>query len=259
MRPALLVGVMVAVVCAYLGFYVILKRVVFLGLALAEVSSAGVALGLAISVNPVLVSIGTMLVGVVAFSVKWSARRIPQDAFIGVGFAFASAAALLLVASSPVGEAHMLDLLRGDILTVQPWELFATGIGLGFVAILHLLFTKELLFVSFDPETAAASGYNVRMWEMALFLSVGLTIALGIHATGVLFTSGALVIPATTALLLSKRFTQCAIIAVALGALPVPVGLYISFVTDMSASASVVAVSFALLVVAAIGVRASHR
>ncbi len=251
MRSGLLVGMMVAAACAYIGLYVVLKRVVFMGIALAEVSSAGVALGLALGFDPIIGSIALMFIGVFLFSIRWSPRQVPQDAFIGVGFALASASAMLLVASSPRGEAHLLDLLRGEILTVGAWDVGATAIGLGIVALIHFLFLKEILFTSFDPETASAFGYSIRFWEAVLYVTLGLTIALGIHATGVLFTSGCLVIPAAAALLISRKFAPCAIIAITFGIVPVPLGLYLSFVRDVPASAAIVTISSAALVTTA--------
>jgi len=252
MRRALITGVLVGAICGFLGLYVILKRVVFLGIALAEVSSAGVAMGLALGVNPFVGSIALMLAGVILFSVRWSPKRIPQDAFIGIGFAIASAAAVLLVATSPKGESHMLDIIFGNILTVTNTDVWVTAAGFAVVAAVHLLFAKEFLFTSADPETAAAFGYDSRRWELMLYATVGLTIALAIHVSGVLMTFASLVIPAATALLLSQRLAKCGVLAVVLGAVVAPVGLYVSFVRNLPSSATIVVLSAGILVAAGI-------
>jgi ABC-type Mn2+/Zn2+ transport system permease subunit len=250
MRRALVAGILVGAVCAFLGIYVVLRRIVFVGVALAEMSSAGVALALLTGLAPMLGSVLIMLAGVVLLSVRWGGRRIRQDAFIGIGYVVASAASILLIAKSPSGEGSLLDLLFGNILTVTAGDVTATAVALGVVMLFHALFFKELLFVAFDPDTAAASGYRSRLWEMLLYLSIGLTIAFAIHAVGVLLTFGSLVIPPVTALLLTRRMNTALGVSVATGILPVPIGLYLSFVADLPAAATVVAVSFAFLLVA---------
>jgi zinc transport system permease protein len=250
MQRALVAGLLVGGVCAFLGIYVVLRQIVFVGVALAEMSSAGVALALLTGLAPMLGSVLVMLAGVVLLSVRWGGRRIRQDAFIGIGYVVASAASFLLIAKSPKGEGSMLELLFGNILTVTTSDVQTTAAALGLVLVFHALFYKELLFVAFDPDTAAASGYRARVWEMLLYLSIGLTIAFAIHAVGVLLTFGSLVIPPVTALLLTRRMNTALAVSVATGMLPVPIGLYVSFVASLPSEATVVAVSFVFLLVA---------
>ena len=250
MQRALLAGLLVGGACAFLGVYVVLRRIVFVGVALAEMSSAGVALALLIGLSPMLGSVLVMLAGVVLVSVRWGGRRIRQDAFIGIGYIVASAASILMLAKSPSGEASLLDLLFGNILTATATDIQATAIALGLMLLFHLVFYKEILFVAFDPDTASASGYNARLWELALYLTIGLTIAFSIHAVGVLLTFASLVVPAVTALLLTRRMGTAFGVAIAAGTIPVPLGLYLSFVADLPAAATIVVLGFALLLIA---------
>jgi ABC-type Mn2+/Zn2+ transport system permease subunit len=249
MWRALLAGLIVGGVCAYLGLYVVLRRIVFVGVALSEMSSAGVAFALLTGIAPMLGSVGLMLAGVALFSVRWAPRKVRQDAFIGVGYVVASALAILLIAKSPHGEGHLLDLLFGNILTVTWQDVWATALALAAVVACHALFAKELLFVSFDPDTAQAAGYRTRFWESLLYVTIGTSIAFAIHAVGVLLTSASLVIPAVTALLLTRRMGRAVVAAVVAGTLPVPVGLYLSFVRDLPPAATIVAVGFLVLLV----------
>lgn len=258
MQRALIAGLLVGGTCAFLGVYVVLRRIVFVGIALSEMSSAGVALALFTGLPPMIGSVLTMFVGVLLVSVKWGGRRIRQDAFIGIGYVVASAAAVLLISKSPSGEGSLLDLLFGNILTVTAGDIRATGIALVLTLLFHILFYKEMLFVAFDPDTASASGYNVRLWDIALYLTLGLTIAFSIHAVGVLMTFAALIIPAVTALLLTKRMVTAFGVAIVAGMIPIPVGLYLSFIWDLPATATVVVVSFALLLIAGIVARFRH-
>ena len=252
MRRALLAGLLISGFCAFLGVYVVLRRIVFVGVALAEMSSAGVALSLLTGIAPMLGSVLTMLAGVALFSVQWGGRRIRQDAFIGIGYVVASASAVLMIAKSASGEGSLLDLLFGNILTVTASDVAVTALALGLVLVFHFAFYKEILFVAFDPDTAAASGYNSRLWDMLLYLSIGLTIAFAIHTVGVLMTFASLIIPPVTALLLTKRMGTAFAVSVIAGMIPTPLGLYLSFVADLPAAATVVVLSFGLLLIAGI-------
>jgi ABC-type Mn2+/Zn2+ transport system permease subunit len=265
MRHALVAGLMVGALCGYLGVYVVLKRIVFLGVALAELSSAGVALalwtaatfGLAVDEHSPLTSIGAlsmMLVGVLIFSLPWSQHRVPRESYIGVGYAFAGAAALLLMAHNALGEAHMMQLMFGNILYVSPREVWEFGFAAVAVVLVHALFTKEFLFVSFDAETAGTQGYQTRRWELLLYLTLGVTIALAIRIAGVLLVFAMLVIPAVSALLLTRHLRAAFPTAVIFGVLPIGIGLYVSYVFDLPSAACIVLVSF-ILMVAAGGVR----
>lgn len=250
MQRALVAGVAVGAVCAYLGVFVVLRRVVFVGIALAEFSSAGVAGALLKDGPPMVGSVLGMLVGTGLLSVRWAPRKVRQDAVIGIGYVSAAAAAILILARSPRGESHLLDILSGNIITVTGPETLWTCAALGAVLLFHRLFAKELLFVSFDPDTAQASGYPVRLWDTALTLSVGVAIAFAVHAVGTLVTFGSLVLPAVTALLLAKRMGRALTAATALGIVPVPIGLYLSFALDLSPGAAIVMTGVALLAVA---------
>jgi ABC-type Mn2+/Zn2+ transport system permease subunit len=115
------------------------------------------------------------------------------------------------------------------------------------VLLIHALFTKEFLFVSFDADTANAMGYRARAWDMLLYATIGLAIAFSIHTVGVLLAFSALVLPPVTALLLTRRMRSALILSVILGLIPVPIGLYLSFAKDLPSSATIVAVMFVIL------------
>lgn len=258
MQRALVAGLAVGLVGAYLGVFVVLRRVVFVGMALAQFSSAGVALGLLLGLAPLLGSIGMMLVGVFLLSLRWSPRKVRQDTVIGLGYVLASAVTILLLAKNPRGETQLLDLLSGNIITVTRADTFLTITALIVVFVLHRLFAKELLFVSFDPDTAQAAGYHTRLWETLLTLSIGVAIAFSIHAVGILLTFGTLVIPAVSALLLTRRISHTFTLAALFGAVPIPLGLYFSFIWDLSPGALIVAISAVLLVACGLLSRLRH-
>lgn len=250
LQTALVASLIVGAVCAYLGVYVVLRRIVFVGAALAQISSAGVGLALYAGWNPFLLSLVLTLGGVAAFSVKSVDKRTTQESFIGIGYAVASALAVLFVAKSAQGEAHMLDVLSGNILTVtsgQVWMMVAVGI----VAVLiHTLLHKQFLFSAFDSDMAQSAGIRAGWWDLFFFLILGVVISMSIRLAGTLLVFAFLVIPAVTALLLSQHLGKIYAISIGTAVVASVFGLYASVKFDLPSGPAIVAVSFVLLVVA---------
>lgn len=247
MRQALLAGVSAALLLSYLGLYVVGRRMVFIGVGLAEMSSAGIALGLMVGFSPLLGALGFMFLGVVLFSRRWAPRRLPGDAVIGVFYLTAIALGILLIAHSPRGEMHTLTLLRGEVLAVYPNETWQMIGVFGVLAAVHALFAKEFLLVSIDRDTAASQGLAASRWEFLLVLTIGIAVSLAIRSMGVLLSATLLVLPAATALLVCSRWKHAVVLAPLLGAGCVTLGLMFSLYQDLPASAVIVALAFTLL------------
>lgn len=250
MRTALLAGLIIGGVCAYMGVHVVLRRIVFVGAALAQVSSAGVGLALLTGLNPSLMALLLTLGGVAAFSVQSRDRRTAQENLIGIGYAVASALAVLFVAKSAQGEAHLLDVLSGNILTVNPAQLWwAAGLCV-LAVVLHQLFHKQFLFSAFDADTAQTSGFRVAWWDLFFFLLLGVVVALSIRLAGTLLVFGFLVLPALTGLALSRHLSGIYLIAVGSAMVATVAGLYLSFRMDLPSGPAIVACSFIIMLVA---------
>ena len=251
MRQALLSGVLVALLCSFVGVYVVLKRIVFVSVALAEMSSAGIALGLLLNtarLPPIWCAGFLTLLGVVLFSVHWTPRRVPRESYIGIMYAVAVAAGILLIAKSAQGEGHMLTLLQGDILTVAPAEVRQMMVAFALVALVHAVFHKEFVLVSFDRDQAATLGFRAAWWDFLLFLTIGIVISFSIRAVGILLSTALLILPAVMALLLTRRLRHAFVVAPLVAVLPVPFGLHFSLLRDLPPSALTVALGFGLLV-----------
>ena len=257
-KDALYGAMVIALACSVLGVYVVLRRIVFVGAALAQLSSAGIALafwlaGLGIATtltsHPIALSLVATLAGVIFFATGGTRSRLPHDATIGVTYAVAAAAGILLVAKARVGEAHDI-FLQGNILGITRadfWALTAVAIP---VLLVHVAFYKEFLFVSFDRETARTLGYNVRGWNLFLYLTLGIVIAFSMQFAGVLLVFNFLVLPAVTGLLASRSMRGAFTIAVASALLAAFVGFCISVPFDLPSGPALIATSGVL---AAIG------
>jgi ABC-type Mn2+/Zn2+ transport system permease subunit len=235
-------GLIVALLCAYLGVFVVLKRIVFVGAALAEVATVGVALSFLPAIahfaplagldpehtRPLVLALLLVVAGVVFFSQQASGGEIPRESVIGVAYAAATAFAILFLSVSPSGEHEALELIQGDVLTITPEAIrlllwFAVPI-----ALVQLLFFKEFVLVSFDAEYARTAGYRARAIELLFYLSLGLMIAVAIKVVGTLLVFGYLVLPAAAALRLTRRLHLAFFVAMGLGVLATTAGIYLS-------------------------------
>ena len=257
-REALYGTVVIALACSVLGVYVVLRRIVFVGAALAQLSSAGIALGLflsgqglllALADQPIALSLLLTLAGVIFFGSGSGRGRIPPDATIGVTYAVAGAAGILLIAKAAHGEAHDI-FLQGNILGITRTDtltLLATAIP---VLLVHLIFYKEFLFVSFDRETARTLGFKVGFWNMFLYFTLGLVIAFAMQFAGVMLVFNFLVLPAVTGLLISRSMAGTFAVSILSGLIAAIVGFSLSVPWDLPSGPTIIAVSGVLAILA---------
>lgn len=250
-RVALGAASVIGALCSYLGIHVVLRRIVFVGAALAEISALGVAVSVYNEWDPLKCSLGAVFVGVVLFSLPMRRGRIPEDGYIGISYAAAWAGALVLLYVAPHGEGEMMHLLQGDILGVQIEDLQVLLYVFGAVAIFHLLFMKEFWMVSFDPEMAQTLGLRTWWWNFLFYLSLGVAIALAIRAAGVLLVFSFLVLPSITGLLLSSRKGWVMTFSLISSLVAAFVGVWLSYTyAEISTGPAIVLCSFALFILA---------
>jgi zinc transport system permease protein len=258
-RDALYGALVIAIACSVLGVYVVLRRIVFVGAALAQISSAGIALALwlagrgiggELTHHPVAFTLPIVLVGALFFSLGHAPRAgVPPDATIGVTYAIAAAAGILLIAKAKTGEAHDI-FLQGNILGITRSDtvvLIAVAVP---VLLIHLAFYKEFLFVSFDRETARTSGLNVGLWNLVLYFTLGLVIAFAMQFAGVMLVFNFLVLPAVTGLLLARGMSGVFTVALASAVVAALVGFSVSVPFDLPSGPAIIAVSGVLTLVA---------
>ena len=266
-RGALYGALLIALACSVLGVYVVLRRIVFVGAALAQLSSAGIALGTflygmgiggELTHHPVAMALIVTIAGAMFFGVGGGGRAgVPPDAVIGVTYAVAAATGILLVAKSRVGEAHDL-FLQGNILGITNTDtlvLLAVAVP---VLLVHLVFYKEFLFVSFDRETARTLGYNVRFWNLFLYLTLGGVIAYAMQFAGVMLVFNFLVLPAVTGLLLARSMAGIFGVAIGSALLAALIGFSLSVPFDLPSGPAIIAVS-GILALLSWGIRGMLR
>jgi zinc transport system permease protein len=266
-RESLYGALVIALACSVLGVYVVLRRIVFVGAALAQLSSAGIALAVflagvagaeGLGAHPVTLSLLVTLAGALFFGVEGGGRGpVPPEATIGVTYAVAAAAGILLVAKATSGEAHDI-FLQGNILGITRKDtLVLLGVSVP-VLLVHLVFYKEFLFVSFDRETARTLGYRVGAWNLLLYLTLGLVIAFAMQFAGVMLVFNFLVLPAVTGLLLGRGMASVFAWSVVSALVAAVVGFTLSVPYDLPTGPAMIAVS-GVLALLAWGVRKLMR
>jgi zinc transport system permease protein len=265
-RDALYGTLIIGVTCGILGVWVVLRRIVFVGAALAQLSSAGIALamllgglgvGLGLLTDQLAIAVVVTLLGAVFFSVGSQRRLILPEATIGVAYAVAGAVGVLLISKAVAGEAHDL-FLQGSILGLTRKDVLLQLVVAIPILLVHFVFYKEFLFVSFDPETARTLGYKVDGWNLLLYLTIGLVIAFAMQSAGVLLVFSFLVLPAVTGLLLAHSMAGTFAVAAISAGLATVMGFVASIPFDLPTGSAVIA-SSGLLLMAAWVVRRVRR
>jgi len=243
---ALVASALVGIVCAVVGTYVVLRGVAFIGDAIAHAGFPGVVIaymiGIPFYLGAAVAAISTGL------AIGWVTKRagIRQDTAIGVLFAGTFALGVFLFSSIDGYVADLFSFLFGNVLAIGPEDLVALVVlGLGVIAVVAVLW-KELLFATFDPLGAAASGIRVGMLEYLFLALVAVTIVVSLQAVGIILVVAMLVTPAATAQMLTVRFTTLMGAAAAIGVLSAILGLYLSYWLDVASGATIVLVQTSL-------------
>jgi ABC-type Mn2+/Zn2+ transport system permease subunit len=229
MQRGLVAAILVGVVCAVMGTFVVLKGLAFIGDAVSHAAFPGLViafmLGAPLYLGGAIASVGTALA--IGFVSRRS--RLRFDTSVGVLFAGTFALGILLFSTIENYVADLLGYLLGNVLGIGLGDLVQVAVLGALVLGIVLLIRKELLFATFDPLGAAASGLPVARLEYLLLALLGVTIVVSIQAVGIIMVVAMLVTPAATAQLLVIRFERLMALAAGLATVAAAVGLYLRF------------------------------
>ena len=250
MQRGLIASMIVGVLCAVMGTFVVLKGLAFIGDAVSHATFPGLVIaylvGAPLYVGGAVAAVFTALaIGVVA-----RRGRLRFDTSVGVLFAGTFAFGVVLFSTINNYVADLLGYLLGNVLGISTADLIQVGILGAIVLVIVLAIRKEFLFATFDPLGAAASGLPVAFLEYLLLALLGVTIVVSIQAVGIIMVVAMLVTPAATAQLLVIRFGRMMAVAVAVATVSAAVGLYLSFYLNLASGASIVLVETAFFLVA---------
>ncbi len=266
-RNSVYVSLLIGLVCPLVGTYLVLRRLIFMGVALPQISSCGIAFAFAMhawhlvphlegsSENALALGGSTVFTLAALFILTLLQRRSSglAEARIGTAYVLAGAASILLLVKNPYGEHGLLDRLRGEIIAVSNTDLIMTAVAFGIVAVLLVVFRKEFLLVSYDPEMAVTLRKNVLGWDTLLFLLIGLTISMAVLSVGPLVTFGFLLIPPLIARALARNMRQLAVIGCVVGVISALVGFCVAIQWDVPAGPTDVALLGAIYLLVSVG------
>jgi ABC-type Mn2+/Zn2+ transport system permease subunit len=250
MQRGLAASLMVGILCAVVGCYVVLRSMAFLGDAMAHAILPGVAIAYLLK--------GDLLIGalvaaiVVALAIGFFSRQgtIKEDTAIGILFAAALALGVALISTIKTYALDLTHVLFGNVLGVSIGDLWLTAIlGLIVLATIALLY-KEFLVISFDPVLAATLRLPAERLRMLMLILLALTIVISLQTVGVGLAAAMLITPAATAYLLTRRLSTMMAISATIGAFSSVAGLYLSFYVNVASGAAVVLVATAAFLVA---------
>jgi zinc/manganese transport system permease protein len=244
----------------YLGIHVIARKVIFVDLALAQIAALGATYALTLGYDPnqdafkiSLSSLAFTFVGAGAFAIaRMRKEKVPQEAFIGIIYAAASAAAILILSKSATGGEELKHMLVGDVLLVAPSSVLDMALLYGSIGIFHLVFRKKFLRISLDPEGAEAAGVNIRFWDILFYMSFGVVITKSVAIVGVLLVFSYLVVPAVIAQMWTDTVRGRLLLGWLVAILASTLGILWSFYSDYPTGPAVVVMLGLFLILSSI-------
>ena len=249
LRNSVYTSVLVGFACPLVGVFLVMRRLVFMGVALPQISSTGVAIALSLPLwfgfnldahgshsAHELAFVGSItfsLTAILVLAFLERRGRGQSEGRLGTAYVVAAALGILLLSKNPYGEIGWLDMLKGEVIAVHNADLALTAAALTLVLAMLGLFHKELLLVSFDREMAFILGRNVVFWDVLLYLLIGLTVSMAVISVGPLIAFGFLLIPALTAHLFARNMRQFTMLASLVGGAAAFLGFWIAYQWDL--------------------------
>ncbi len=244
--PAFVASLILTGIHAYLGVHVVERGVIFVDLALAQIAALGATIAILVGMDPhgrgsYWISLGFTFLGAAIFAMARTRRgHIPQEAFIGITYAVASAAAILAMSKATGETEHLKDMLVGNILAVSWGEAGKTAVLYGIIGLFHYIFRKKFLAISMSHEKVEEMGINVRLWDFLFYASFGFVVTSSVAIAGVLLVFCYLIVPSVGAMLFADRIGARLALGWTMGALVSALGVYLSAQLDLPTGATIV-------------------
>ena len=247
LRNAFYAGLIVGFVCPQVGIFFVLRRMVLLGIALPQVSNAGIAFAFLlhtigwhifhhIESEKVMALTGSVvftLITIFVLAILERRRKGFTENRIGFTYAIAGAAAILFVSWNPYGKSEVLSMLQGEIISIPDIYLWSMLAIYGMIFIILVGFHRNFVLVSYDIDMATTIGKHVVLWDILLYLIIGVIISLGVMTVGPLVIFGFLLIPAITARMIARGILLFCIVSSVIGITTSFIGFYLSYRFDL--------------------------
>ena len=251
MQRSLIIAILVGLLCAVVGSYLMVQRLALLGDAISHSVLPGLAVAFILGFN---IFVGAFIAGVLStMAIAWIRTRSPIKEDAAMGIVFSAFFALGITLITLIQKDNKIDLnhfLFGNILSVTVDEVRDTAIIAVVVLLVVVMLYKELLFYTFDPLGAEAAGLPVNLLNFGLMLLIALTIVASMKAVGVILVLSLLITPGATAYLLVKRLHQVMFLGAGIGIFSSITGMYLSYFFNLPSGPAIVLVVSGLFLMA---------
>ncbi len=251
-QRALLAGTLIALLCSVLGVFLVLRRMSLIGDGLAHVTFGSTAIALALklySAMSLLVSMPVVLLASLGILKLTEKNRLSGDAAIGIVSALGISVGIILASVGGGYNVDLLSYLFGNILSISREEVMIAALLCVGVLLLLTLYYQELFAIAFSEELAKVSGIRTSFINSVLVLLTALSVVLAMKLVGIMLISSMLIVPAASALQLARGFRVCIVLAAIQGCGSVIIGIIISILTNLPASATIVVVNLTLFLI----------
>jgi zinc transport system permease protein len=253
MQRAIVAGVIIALLLSALGVFVLARRMAFFGDGVAHASLAGIAIGLLAGFAPL--PIAMVYAVFVALLIYWfeQSTRLSSDAIIGILFTSSMALGVVLLSFIPGYQPELIGFLFGNILAIQSMDIWLLALVAFPILIWLFVWRKSILFTSIDEDSATVSGIPTLLHTILLYITLAVSVVLGVKILGIILVSALLVTPAATSRLFNSSFKGFFTSAIIISEFTVITGLLLSFLVDAPSGAMIILVSSAVFFIVAIG------
>jgi manganese/iron transport system permease protein len=249
MQRALVGSILVGLVCASIGVFVVLRGLAFLGDAVAHAAFPGIVIAFLLKANLIVGGMIAAVLASVSMGTLSRRGRVREDTAIGVVFAGMFALGIVLFSRIRQFTGDLLGVLLGNVLAINNEQLVLGAITAAVILAALRLWWRELIFISFDAVGAEAAGLHVARYDTLLLALIGLTVAVTVQLVGVVLVVAMLVTPAATARLVARDMRTFLLAAVALSLIASVAGLWLSYYVNASSGGTIVLVATAAFAV----------
>jgi len=254
MVQAFSAAVITGILLSYLGVHVVGRGIVFVDLALGQISSLGVAFAAFIGTGLTSIPLIFTLTGALLMSfINIRDKRLKQEAIIGILYAFASALTVLFISKTAHGDSDIQEVLFGNILSVSWEQIKVVGIVFGVILLVQVIFFRKFFTLTESFENGVNHLVGIfNIWNFLFYISIGLAIVFAVKINGVIPVFSYLIIPAVSAIMIARNKAAVLIISLIISIVAGFLGLNFSFHYDFPAGPSIVIVLGGIFILASI-------
>lgn len=248
-QRAVISGVLIAIITATLGVFLVLKRLSLIGDSLSHVALSGIALGLITHTSPIFVAIPVVMASSLGIFKLTKVARIYADSALGIVSAAGIAFGLLIAALAGGFNVDLLSFLFGSILTVSTAEtILAFVLAVGILTVVYIYY-NDLIAIVFDENFAKTAGVNTERINTILVLISAAAVVIALKVVGIMLVSAMIIIPPVAALQIAVNFKRALVTACSFSIASVLGGIYISFLLNIPSGAVIIILNLLILLI----------